>query len=290
MLTENEKKELKRTIQTNKHEIFVVSMDEMDAIIRSSPNGKKTSVQQAWVKIKGKVGLGASYYSSANDAVTLAVLVGDLGGIGAKAYIKSYGGKPHIIIKGRPGLRKVLTGTKYGIQNPKVVKMGLGKVGAIKAANAGGILTIVLLSAYRVVDYVLTDEATLTQLTGTLATDIVKVGITTGASIAAATAFGMATFAIGPILAVVVVGIGVSMLLDEADTRFKITEKVIAGLDELGNDAKAYIAQVKKDTNNAVAKTLDSAINYAIESAQRIVVNWVGHQLKQYLSPTPRMR
>ena len=37
MLTENEKKELKRNIQANKHEIFVVSMDEMDAIIRSSP-------------------------------------------------------------------------------------------------------------------------------------------------------------------------------------------------------------------------------------------------------------
>ena len=37
------------------------------------------------------------------------------------------------------GLRKLLTGTKYGINNPKVVTMGLGKAGAIKAAKSGGI-------------------------------------------------------------------------------------------------------------------------------------------------------
>ena len=59
--------------------------------------------------------------------------------------------------------------------------MGLGKTGAIAAAKQGGILTVVLLSAYRVVDYFLTDQATLSRLVGTLATDIVKVGIATGA-------------------------------------------------------------------------------------------------------------
>lgn len=111
----------------------------------------------------------------------MAKLVGDLGGFGAKAYIKTYGGKAHIILKGQPGLRSILTGTKYGIKNPKVVSMGLGKTGAIAAAKQGGILTVVLLSAYRVVDYFLTDQATLSRLVGTLATDIVKVGIATGA-------------------------------------------------------------------------------------------------------------
>lgn len=242
------------------------------------------------VKNQRKVGFGANYYASIDDAVTLAKLVGDLGSFGAKAYIKSYGGKPHIIIKGYPGLRRVLTGTKYGIYNPKVVKMGLGKIGAVKAVKTGGIITIVLLTTYRVVDYVLTDEATLTQLMGTIGTDIVKVGITTGASIATATAFGMATFAIGPIFAVVLVGVGVSIMLDVVDTHYKITEKIISGLDELGDDTMAYIEHIKQNAQNSLYQKVDSVIDYALESAQRIVVKWVHDQVQQYLSVTPRVR
>lgn len=89
MLTEKEKKELQQKIQSNTHEAYVVSFEEMDAIIKSSPKGQKASVQAAWQKIKGKVGVGASYYASADDAVTMAKLIGDLGGVGARAYIKS---------------------------------------------------------------------------------------------------------------------------------------------------------------------------------------------------------
>ena len=92
MLSEKEKKELQQKIQSNKHEIYVVSFEEMDAIIKSSPKGTKQSVQAKWEKIKGKVGIGASYYSSADDAVTMTKLIGDLGGVGARAYIKTYGG------------------------------------------------------------------------------------------------------------------------------------------------------------------------------------------------------
>lgn len=290
MLTEREKKELQQKIKSNTHEVYVVSFEEMDAIIKSSPKGQKASVQAAWQKIKGKVGVGASYYASADDAVTMAKLIGDLGGVGARAYIKSYGGKPHIILKGHAGLRTVFTGTKYGIKNPKVISMGLGKSGAVAAAKQGGILTIVLLSAYRVADYFLTDQATLSRLIGTLATDVVKVGIATGASILAATAFGALTFAVGPIIAVVAVGVGVSMLLEHADNRLGITNRVIAGLDELGAGAEHYIAQKKRQALNAAGKAVEEVIDYAVESARTIAVNWVRKTLREYLSPYSGVR
>lgn len=290
MLSDQEKKELQQKIQSNTHEVYVVSFEEMDAIIKSSPKGQKASVQAAWQKIKGNVGVGASYYASADDVVTMAKLIGDLGGVGARAYIKSYGGKPHIILKGHAGLRAVLTGTKYGIKNPKVISMGLGKSGAVAAAKQGGILTVVLLSAYRVVDYFLTDQATLSHLVGTLATDVVKVGIATGASIIAATAFGALTFAIGPIIAVVAVGVGLSMLLEYADNRLGITNRVIAGLDELGDNAGSYMAQKKRQAMNATGKAVYEVIDYALESARAVAVTWVRTTLRQYLSPFPRVK
>lgn len=289
MLTEKEKKELQQKIQSNKHEVYVVSFEEMDSIIKSSPKGNKPSVKAAWQKIKGKVGIGASYYASADDAVTMAKLVGDLGGVGARAYIKIYGGKPHIILKGHAGLRTTLTGTKYGIKNPKVISMALGKAGAVAAAKQGGILTVVLLSAYRVVDYFLTDQATLSQLVGTLATDIVKVGIATAASIGAAVVMGGFTLAVGPILAVVAVGFGVSMLLEYADNSLGITNRVIAGLDELGESANNYINNQKQRALNATEKAAGQIIDHAIESARALAISWVKNKLREYLSPTRKV-
>lgn len=290
MLTKKEKKELQQIITSNTHEIYIISFEEMDAIINSSPKGKKASIQSAWQKVKGKVEMGASYYASVDDAVTIAKLIGDLGGIGARVYIKSYGGKPHIILKGHAGLRKVLTGTKYGIKNPKVISMGLGKSGAVAAAKQGGILTIILLSVYRVADYFLTDQATLSQLIGTLATDVVKVGIATGASILVATAVGAATFAVGPIIAVVLVGVGVSMLLEYADNHLGITNRVIAGLDELGESVERYLAQKKYQALNCAGRAIDSIIDYAVESARAIAITWVRKTVREYLSPFPRVR
>lgn len=291
MLSEQDKAKLKNTIQTNKHEIFVLSMDEMDAVIRSSAKGTKPAVQKAWQKIKNRVGTGANYYASADDARTMTLLIADLGSFGARAYVKTYAGKPHIILKGHAGLRKLLTGTKYGINNPKVVTMGLGKAGALKAAKSGGILTVVLLTSYRVVDYVLTDEATLTQLVGTLATDIVKVGITTGASIGAAVfVAGVTTLAVGPILAVIIVGVGVSMLLDNLDQKYGITDRVIAGLDEINSAANEFVDNKIRDMQNSVAQSVDSVIDHVLDSAERIAVDWVKQQLNKYFSMIPAIR
>jgi hypothetical protein len=289
MFSQKEKKDLQNIYQSNKHEVYVVSFEEMDAIIKSSPKGDNQNVQVAWKKIKGKINTGVSYYASADDVVTMTKLVGDLGGIGARAYIKNYSGKPHIILKGHPGLRTILTGTKYGITNPKVVSIGLGKTGAIAAAKQGGILTVILLSTYRVVDYFLTDQATLTQLVGTLATDIVKVGIATAASIGAAVIAGGLTLAIGPILAVVVVGVGMSMLLEYADNSLGITKRVIAGLEELESNAKNHIAQQKRNAVNSTTKSANKIIDYTIKSARRIAINWVRSALREYISPSRKV-
>ncbi len=292
MLSYQEKKELEQKIKSNQHEVFVVSIEEMDAIVSSSSKGKMPYVQNAWQKLKSKAEVGVSYYASADDLRTLSKLVGDLGGFTTKAYIKTYGGKPHIILKGQPGLRRVLTGTKYGIKNPKIITMGLGKSGAIHAAKSGGILSVVLLSAYRVTDYFLTDEATLSQLIGSLATDVVKVGITTGASIAAALAFvGMGfTVAIGPIAAVVLVGIGVSMALGALDEHYRITDRIIAGLDDIDANIGDRIKEIKQNLHKKADYLADSILDYAIDSARVILISTAKHTIDKFLTGMPRLQ
>ncbi len=288
MLSVQEKAQLKLKMQSNKHEIYIVSVEQMDAIVNGSPQGKNKSVQEAWTTIKGKLNMGVSYYSSADDIVTLTKLVGDLGSIGAKAYIKVYGGKPHIILKGRPGLRAILTGTKYGIQNPKVISMGLGKAGAVSAAKTGGVVTIVLLTTFRVVDYLLTDQATLNQLIGTLATDVVKVGISVGASIAAATIVGGFAIAIGPLVAAVFFGVLVSAGLEYIDQKYGLTDQVIKGLDELEKNTNTLIEQQKQRFIKKSAELADSVLDYTIDSARRITVYIIKSHLKRFTTPSFR--
>lgn len=288
-MNQNEKDKLKATIKQNQHEIYAISYEEMDNIIRSLPPGKQSKAQQLWNEIKGPASVGANFTSAGSDAVKLAKLIGDLGGVGAKAYFKSYGGKPHIILKGHPGLRKVLTGTRYGIKNPKVITMGLGKQAAVGAAKTGGILTVILLTGYRIAEYALTDEATLSQLIGSLATDFVKVGISTAASIGAAMVVGGFTLAIGPILAVVAVGVLATVALDAIDQHYGITDKVIAGLDEMGNDIDAFIANSKRNLTKAAAETANSVIDYVLDSARKTVIDMAKHSLERFLPGLPRL-
>lgn len=260
----------------------MVSYDEMDNIIKSLPPAKRTKAQQQWESIRGGVGVGANYYSASTDAVKLAKLIGDLGGVSTQAYIKNYGGKPHIVLKGRPGLRKVLTGTKYGIQNPKVVSLGLGRHAAVGAAKVGGVVSLVLLSAYRIADCALTDEATLSRLIGTLATDVVKVGLVTAASVGAA-------MAVGPIMAVVLVGFGAAMALEALDQHYGITEKVVAGLDEMGNDLNAYIQRQKEDALKQAGKAVDSVIDYVVTTVQRRTIQLMRSAFERIVPSAPRL-
>lgn len=283
--------QLKSNIQANNHEIFIISLDEMDKIVNEHQNKLTEDSKLAWGDLKGKLEFGASYYANADDIRTTSKLVGDLGSFGAQAYIKHYNGNAHIILKGRPGLRKFLTGTKYGIANPKVVTMGLGKVGAVNAAKSGGIISIVLITGFRVVDYFMSDTVTLNQLVGTLATDVVKIGIATGASIAAASAvvgFGV-TIAIGPIVAVVVVGLAFNYGLNQLDIKYGITDRVIAGLDEIESDAKGFSLRVRREAEKSFNEAADSVIDYAVDSIRRIAINTIKNTLNKFLSGNTRV-
>jgi len=289
MLSQSEKRQLKQTIKANKHEVYVVSFDEMDAIVRSK--GTLSEAQATWSELKGKIEFGANYYATGSDIMLLRKLVSDLGSVTTKAYIKTYAGKPHIILKGYPGLRNVLTGTRYGIAHPKVITMGLGKTAVTTAVKSGGLLTVFLLTGYRIVDYFLTDQFTLSQLIGRLATDVVKVGVTVGASIAFASIIAGSTLAlaIGPLVVAIVIGLAVSFGLTWIDDYYGITDSVVAGLDEMGNDVDGYMKQIRQNTRQQIDTAVDSVFDYAIESAQRIFVNMARHYTNRFFRNRQRI-
>ena len=153
-------------------------------------------------------------------------------GVSTRVYYKKYGRSWHIILKGNQRLRSILTATRYKARHTKVLSMGLGLAGAKHIAKTGGFITIWLLSAFRVIDFVLSDQATLGKLIGSLATDVVKVAIAVSASLAIASLGFVASFAVGPLLAVVVIGGFASWGLSELDKNYKLTETLNKNIDE----------------------------------------------------------
>lgn len=296
----------------NSHHIYVFSFDEMDKLISGAKRfNTSTTKLDAWERLKtmwrrqnGKTLVAASYGAAAKDVHTLGLLLTDLGWFGARAYIRVYRGIPHIIIKGRIAERKIFTAARYSLENKKVLKMALGKMGAIEDVKEGGIWTFVILTAYRVADCAMGD-ATILQTAGRIGTDAVKVGIVTGASILASSAvgaFGTALagssvgiaaaaggflVAIGPLAAVVLVGFIGAYALDKLDEHYHITERVVAGLHELKTKGIAEIKAEKKKLMYAtkrLANDVDSVIDYATDKiGPTLIHSW--HNLSEWAKP-----
>ncbi|MCA0893438.1 hypothetical protein [Microbulbifer agarilyticus] len=272
---------IRNGLRHNSHELYALSLDEFDHVVATITKSSEYSSQRStWAMLRGGVEAGANYSATSKDLGMLTKLFADLGFSGTKAYIKYYKGQPYVIFKGNPRLRTIFTGTRYGLQNAKVVQMGVGKSGAIAAVRSGGILTVVLVSAFRIADYILTDQVTLNQLIGALATDIIKIGIATGASIiTAAGAAAIFTVAVGPIVAAIGVGLLVSYGLSRLDNRFEITEKVISALDELQRKKNAKVEDFKKSISRTASEFVDSALDYVIDETRRALINTAKHYL-----------
>lgn len=78
------------------------------------------------------------------------------------------------------------------------------------------------------------------------------------------------------------------MLLSALDEHYGITDKVIAGIEGLGDDVNSYIKRAKENAEKSVANAASEVFDYVIEAAARVVINTAKHTLQDFLSPRPR--
>lgn len=228
-----------------------------------------------WREHQEKVKFAANYKSTGDDIVLLTKLAKDMRTTVGRVYFKRYGGKAHIILKGNARLRTILTGTRYGVRNAKIVSMGLGRVGVVKSAAGGTVITMVFMTAYNIVDYFIRDEATLGQLIGSIAVDLVKAAVAgaVGAAVGAAAVgvFFVGTFAVGPLVVGVVAGIAAGYLLDKLDERYQITKRVQAlvakGLARLEAIVEESRQSLLRGAANAAGALFDEVVDFAVDTA-----------------------
>ncbi|EKO3438037.1 hypothetical protein NTE19_001883 [Vibrio fluvialis] len=157
-----------------------------------------------------------------------------LGGLGVKASTKVINGKDWVIIRDfRRHQQTLMKGNKWGANNPKVIKAGLGLNdlrGAARFIQFNAWLEIGFSVGVNAADFILRDEATLTELGINTAGDLVK-GFASLAGAAFLTAALPATatvLATGLVFAIAsyLIGRGLDLLDTEAGYSEDITQAV----------------------------------------------------------------
>ncbi|MBP0484990.1 hypothetical protein [Sagittula salina] len=204
--------------------------------------------------------------SAMNDAKTIEKVTRELG-LAGRGYIKQVNGKAYFILKGNPGLRPTLQGTRYLATNPKITQLIVSpKTMAAGAAKATGI-AIIAYCALHVVEYVLADEdRSLARLLGTVGADVIKFGVAAAAGWLAGAIVGSATTVVaGPLIAAFVVGVTVGIVLDRVDRAYGLTELLVRGIEQVGDGLMAPFRYLGRQ----IAQWEEYLKNQAINNATR---------------------
>jgi len=296
-------------LQQTHYQIFALEPQEILGIhLEASIAAKKLTRKQADEVMKGAheratskqkktltsyIFNGVTSYAVGNvstwqSSVVLIKMIRDFGGLG-EVVIKEFNGKLYAIFNGDPSLRKIMTNSRYLITDPKVVALGIGRVGIRHVIQSGARVTFVALLGYRFLEHLILDQGTLGQLIGTLASDVVKIGIGLGASFLAMGAVAITPFALGPLLACVVIGMGVSAMLDILDNEFGLTVKLADAIDgmlyELGHKVMNQRDALGRELQNMGWSALEIAAEWLIRECREGAVIFIRRNVDYYLGP-----
>lgn len=119
-----------------------------------------------------------------------------------------HNGKQYIIFKGNHRLRKTIRGTRYRINNPTIVKLGIGTEG-LKAAAKGGVYVALVVSAgVNTLAWVFDESFGWREFLANVAEDVVKASLAAIAGYFAAKALAVTT---GMIVFSKLIGFGVGL-------------------------------------------------------------------------------
>lgn len=269
---------LRSLMRQNNQDLMLLTLPEVFEILSSWGAWK-----HGWVDITQNepAQIVINYGLNIKDVVTTSMLVSQLGSFGIKATVYvNHKGTELIKISGYPGIRKILNAPVFAAKNPQIVDIGIGKYGLAKTIIEGARLTFYVAAAYRTVDFLMNDETSLAEFIGSLATDMVKIGIGSaivwGVGLVLVTPWIVANLAI-----VVVVGAVASITLNALDDKFGITDKVVAYIEsaqqEFANKAREQIEDTERDLIDLGAMLAESMLEkgreVVVEQIQRYIRN-----------------
>ncbi|MEG0280047.1 MAG: hypothetical protein RR510_12570 [Morganella sp. (in: enterobacteria)] len=172
------------------------------------------------------------YAGTIHDIPSVIKLIGEFRSldINAKEF-KAANGKTYIRISGRAGVRRIVTGTRYGANHPTMVNLGIGMQGLKDGIVKGVKFCLVFSFIYRGLEWAFKDEYHFADFMGNVTTDMAKMALVAAGSWAVGSValtvslFGGSIIGVGVI--VLLVGFGITASLEYIDSKYGLSEKII---------------------------------------------------------------
>ncbi|QBJ32176.1 hypothetical protein [Hafnia alvei] len=227
---------LAEAFEKNTTHIMLLTLDEAQSVIEDLDNSKPVILATTYAgNIKDSIA-GAKNISKLVSYTDAGKLVYRLKGLGIKAIQYQYGGQVYVKITGYASLRRILQGTRYKINSPQILELGIGKAGINGGILEGAKFCIWFSLAYRTVQLIFKSDHDVAAFIGNITMDIAKIIVTifvTKILVAAGAMISSVTvpIALGIIL-LVVVGFAITKGLDYLDRKYHLTDKLISAIRE----------------------------------------------------------
>ncbi|HBU6167371.1 hypothetical protein FOT49_01815 [Citrobacter freundii] len=238
---ENEIRKLKNNLNSNTQHIMLLTLEEAQGVIDDLLGSETVSFSTNYAgNIKDtadatKKLLKLFSYQQAGK------IVFTLKGLGIKATQYAYQGKLYVKITGYPSLRRILNGTRYRINHPKVLEVGIGSAGFRNGIMSGARFCIWFSACWRLIELVFKSEHDVAALLGNVTMDVAKVIVSvfvsrlSGNVIRWGVSFFVTSAAVpvwGEIVGAVALGFFIAYALNEVDEKYELSDKLIACIRE----------------------------------------------------------
>ena len=233
---EDDIRALKERLDKDAQHIMLLSLEEaqgvIDDLLRSDGMSRVTTYAG---NIKDAAG-GTANISKLFSYRDAGRIVFTLKGRGIKAIQYAYGGKMYVKITGYPSLRRILNGTRYSINHPKVLQLGIGKAGLRAGLITGAKFCIWFSACWRLIELIFRSDHDVAAFLGNITMDVAKVVVTIFSTevimggVSIFSGFLPVSLVVpiwGGIVIVVMLGVGIVVGLDYLDKRYKLSEKLI---------------------------------------------------------------
>lgn len=228
---------------------------------------------------------GAPTLLAANDIYDIRFLLQNIGGFGTEIRYSTYKGKEYVILTGRPGLRKVLKGTRYSARNQQLIELGIGRYGIQASAISAFKISCYFSGAIEVLEWIFSDEATIADLFGGIAVELAKAGLSVAiANACAVVMFGSLATAALPIVVFAAVGFIVSVALNVIDSELGIKTSVKAALNYAVENAQKLPERLEQVENDIIEKynSIISEYSASLAAAKRDLYRYANKQIDRF--------
>ncbi|MBE3470786.1 hypothetical protein IM267_19485 [Enterobacter cloacae complex sp. P15RS] len=233
---ENEIRQLKNSLVNNAHHIMLLTPDEAQGVVDDLLGSQPVSFSTTYAgNIKETVSAAKSL-SKLFSYQQAGKIVFTLKGFGIKATQYVYRGKLYVKITGYPSLRRILNGTRYRINHPKVLEVGIGSAGFRNGIMSGARFCIWFSACWRLVELIFKSEHDVAAFLGNVTMDVAKVIVGVFVSRLAGSVSSLAILPLiasaavpvwGQIVGVVVLGFFIAWTLNELDKQYGLSNKLI---------------------------------------------------------------